>query len=383
MSKEEWTCDNLEINFTEGQKVQLNGSIIMDELGWSELRIELSGMIQLNQLSNSQDIYGIHDDMVVVITGATPSNTSYSPSRNSTIIKFSFISASFSLPDTPTIENQEILLNSVYVIGESTIDIAGTNVTISDISNPNDKRIGLISGLLTIHSDEDYSPYLFLISIAQRCIVHSPKQSAYSANKLVRLQLNPSSERHRVYHPIISTSAESIVKFLASTISRFNINQSDYCLRRLTHYYCLAFMSTTIEIKFILASVFMEAFKFYWALNVKKLPSITNSHGMIKDFEKSKNKHNKPVRYEFGDLLNEASKSIGITENYSFIDNRNAMFHSGAPVSHHLSESSAWLSIKPELTKLYTQMDNILLSILGYSGDVYRWESPSTPSSFT
>ncbi|MFI3138524.1 MAG: hypothetical protein QX197_17265 [Methylococcaceae bacterium] len=363
-------------------KYLLDSRISMDELGWSELSVKLSGYIRKNQLQNNQTISGTHDDMNIVINKATPSHVSYCPSTDISIIKFCFTSAYFSLLNAPVIERQEILLKNIYVDGNSAIDIADTKISISDVPHAKDNRTGLISAKLTLHADTDYSAYIWLLSTAQRCIVKSPMQSAYSEDQLVWLILTPTNEHHKAAHPMISRAAGDIVTFLSLTIPSFKAKQVDYALDRLIHYYCLAFAPSPNEIKFIMASVFMEAFKFYWALNVKKISRITDGQGRIKGFERSISKKNRQVPYEFAELLTMAATSIGVTDTYTFIDERHAIFHSGKPRSDDSREGSYCLLIKPELTKLYTQMDNILLRILGYSGEISRWESPDTPALF-
>ena len=150
----------------------------------------------------------------------------------------------------------------------------------------------------------------------------------------------------------------------------------DLELSRLIHYYCLSITSEYAELKFILASLFMEALKFYWALNVGKKTPICNKNGFIRGFERSKNKNNDSVPCGFKELLDETYQSYGLNPNFTFIENRNAMFHSGAPGTYQQGVSSTWQTIKPELIPLYRQIDDVLLAILGYTGVIHRWDTP-------
>jgi hypothetical protein len=78
--------------------------------------------------------------------------------------------------------------------------------------------------------------------------------------------------------------------------------------------------------------------------------------------------------YSFEDLLKLATAHLGYQTTFSFIDDRNAIFHTGAAAARQLGNASVWPVLKPELIKLYRQMDDIILRILGYSGPIHPWE---------
>jgi len=82
------------------------------------------------------------------------------------------------------------------------------------------------------------------------------------------------------------------------------------------------------------------------------------------------------------DLLAQGAFASQANYEFTFIEDRNAMFHSGAPGAYQAGASSTWSAIKPELIQLYRQIDDILLTILGYQGPIHRWDAPDTEVQF-
>ena len=126
----------------------------------------------------------------------------------------------------------------------------------------------------------------------------------------------------------------------------------------------------------------MEAFKFYWALRVAKKTRVPLT-GLIRGFQKGTDRNGNPVTYGFEELLTEACHDLGLAPQFTFFADRNAMFHSGAPAAHQSGSSDAWLALRPELERLYRQIDDILLRILEYQGPVHRWDTPRKIDKFT
>ncbi|HNT27066.1 MAG TPA: hypothetical protein PKH10_02705 [bacterium] len=237
-----------------------------------------------------------------------------------------------------------------------------------------------LRGIATLRADEQLgisSDILMLLSLAQRNVFFSPIRKTYNGTTLSKISIFP-NKGLRSAHPMISRDAEKLAKFIENAWPYYTKNQEEYNLPRLFQFYCLSIADEIVEVKFILASVFMEAFKFYWALNVGKKIRFPES-GLIRGFRRSKGEG----KYSFKDLLEEACTDVGCKKTETgFIDNRNALFHSGAFKYEQMNSSESKKQIVPELFTLYRQIDEILLRLIGYAGPIYEYGKPDEPVIF-
>lgn len=153
--------------------------------------------------------------------------------------------------------------------------------------------------------------------------------------------------------------------FVTKCFAGFRQHEQNYGLTVVLFYYCKSHTDMTEEVKFLFASVLMEALKFYWAKNVAQYTSTTTPHGAIKDFQIPSGKNNALKRANFKELMNLMAAHLNLQENYSFIDDRNAIFHSGLAVA---AQTPKGPQLRAELETLHDQVDRILLTLLGYTG---------------
>jgi len=70
--------------------------------------------------------------------------------------------------------------------------------------------------------------------------------------------------------------------------------------------------------------------------------------------------------------MNLVANNLGYSTNtFSFIDNRNMLFHTGIPTAAHTGHHNPNSKLWDELLTLYDQMDDLLLIILGFTGEIY------------
>jgi hypothetical protein len=143
-------------------------------------------------------------------------------------------------------------------------------------------------------------------------------------------------------------------------------------------YYCRSHQETLAEAKFIFASVFMEALKFNWALKVAKLPQDRKQSGLIRGFRRPTSGN-----YSFEELMNLVASDLKLNHVYTFIDDRNALFHSGQAANLQTGASAGtWAALRSELVPLHDQMDEFLLTLLEYSGKIRGFWDQSSPRMF-
>jgi len=120
----------------------------------------------------------------------------------------------------------------------------------------------------------------------------------------------------------------------------------------------------------------MEGLKFYWAKNIATLPADVKQNGLVRGFVNTTSASGKPVLYSFEELLTAAANALGVTTTFTFIEDRNALFHTGATSAAQLGATGTWAALKPEMIRLYDQMDDLLLHLLNYSGPIHPWQGP-------
>ena len=191
---------------------------------------------------------------------------------------------------------------------------------------------------------------------------------------------------------------EEIKNFLEQSLDIYISRVESHRLFALAEYYVRSFIEDTAEHKFTFASIFMEAFKFSWASNDQTGDIIrdTKQNGMIRGFRKQPNAGQiaaaqqnggapKTSEWQFEELLNRYASTFCGPNGFSFIENRNALFHTGLSASVQINgtSSGSYQYLKPQLESLQTQMEDILLGIvLGYSGKIHEYRKPDDVATF-
>lgn len=180
--------------------------------------------------------------------------------------------------------------------------------------------------------------------------------------------------------PMKSLFAQEVCPFITDTLPAFIRNKSDYNLLVLLHYYYSSYTANFDEHRYLFASMFMEAFKFYWAKNVSSYYAEVGTNGVIKRFKLRSSR--RPVTFK--KLLTDAAKQIGYTvKDTTFIDNRNALFHSGVPVFRHLPSSHPSDDLWNDLLTLYDDIDGVLLTLLDYTDPIQTARHPNSMTKVT
>lgn len=216
---------------------------------------------------------------------------------------------------------------------------------------------------------------LSLLSVAFRSRVVCPMEERYYAGQWVETALVHNETDHRATHPLIPDASRGAFMQLASV--GYRLGATDYDLDALIGYYWRSHNEPTVEQKFMLAGLWMEALKFSWAKNVGRLRRATAPSGVILGFKKSAKKW-----YSFRELVDMTAADLGVPHSYTFIENRNALFHTGRPAAAQQGHLATWPHMKPELVKLHDQIDDLLLTILGYRGPIRPYWSIRTPVQF-
>lgn len=243
-------------------------------------------------------------------------------------------------------------------------------------------RFSLISN--SIESKEDLetmsADYNFLMALALRSPTPYVLKQYYSDNELVLEEVNEQSMNYIPVKPLIDYRGMEMPTFLVNSYPKYIVKKKDLGLVTLIEYYWRSHIESTVEIKFLLASVLMESFKFSWAANVSTTyNSIFTKNGLVAGF-KLKGAGPKERMASFNTLITEAANSVGYDStigNFGFIDDRNCLFHTGLSSAHQNNVSNSYLVIGPELEKLYRQIDDILLRILDFHGDYYPIHTPN------
>lgn len=220
-----------------------------------------------------------------------------------------------------------------------------------------------------------------LLSICQRTPVTIASVTRFSNNDYVSGEAYRSTDDHEPVFPMTSTlNADEICVFLSKTLPSYLKNKTDYNLHLLTHYYSRSFNEYFNEHKFILASIFMEAFKYNWAKNFSSYYQVVDPSGVVNGFKRNRTDR---FKISFEDLLCEAANHIGYSvKDYSFIENRNFIFHTGLPRHSHINDLKSEEALWDHLLKIYHDIDGILLKLLDYSGYIKTLNPPSYSRKF-
>jgi len=214
---------------------------------------------------------------------------------------------------------------------------------------------------------------LALLSLACRTTCHWFMERTYFEDVVAEVRAIPHTGGHRSTHPLVPDAELSA--FMPASTQAYLDSNNTYSLETLIGYYCRSHEDSLAEAKFVFGGVFMEAFKFYWALNVSGLPQCKKANGLVRGFSRPNGSW-----YGFEDLLSMASRHLGLNHTYTFIEDRNALFHTGkAVVAQTAPGSPTWPPLRTELTKLHDQIDDIFLTVLKYAGPIRSyWDQATT-----
>lgn len=252
---------------------------------------------------------------------------------------------------------------------------------------PHPHLSGILSSVLEISRTDtvcegslnDIEAAIFaLLTLAQRCPIMAPLTEIYTGDTLAQCKIIDHSLHYNVSNPLINRELSHIKDFLEQTLPNFLIQKNNYELHTLIEYYWRACVDETAEVKFIFSTVFMEALKFHWAKNVSLLKRDIKKNGLTRSFyERTRKKSGDPVPVPFEELMNKVANHLGYPQDqFTFIENRNSLFHSGQPAASQQGQLNSYQFLRPELVKLMDQMDDLLLLILGYSGEIHSYWNP-------
>jgi len=164
---------------------------------------------------------------------------------------------------------------------------------------------------------------------------------------------------------LIPNDPSAMEAFFELVWRNFQEKKERWHLKDLIWYYESACVESELEKRFIYGCIFFEALKFFWAKGFSELERNETRDGIIKSFSARKN--GRPI--DFATLLCMAADYLGVEDrDFTFIENRNSLFHTGLPLDEQDIEPNPRRPLNNEFIKLMGQMDEFLLRILGYHG---------------
>ena len=377
MTDKTWLCPQLTLTLADGSPLSVPGAVSITSLGRSEVVATVPGKQRVASFTDAQLITGTSDDgLSFEAVGAMAKHTHHNTATNDTRVTFQFREARFARVGAGAVVRREVFLKALQVVGPCSFTENAIQYRLTSLPNDDDRRRGIIRAMLEIEADAPFDHIQTLLSLAQRCKICAPLRKAYDATSLVEIHIVPNETPREAGHPLIPRLGSELAAFMSLAIPAFHAVAGPLELRPLIDYYCLSVEADFGEFKYILASVFMEGFKFYWALNVARLPTDVKANGLIRGFVKGTSATGKPILYNFEELIKNAYANYGLTPTFTFIEDRNALFHTGAPGAHQLGVVGTWPAIEPELITLYRQIDDLLLTLMRYTGPIHRWDTP-------
>lgn len=370
----QWSCQ-LDVPTTfPGGTIQLDAEVIAYITGRAELVIKYPGRLSLD---DDITITGATSGFAVRLEGVfvERSDQSFANGSWNTSITATFMEAEFTRTGpAPTATSKVVVqLKAARVIGR---------VRVGSLSLISRARTGDHRGyVLTASAEFDpaalaVADLLVLLTLAQRCPISAPFEEEHDENGPHTIRLFSNEAMETAAMPLIPRSAAELTRFLTVALPKVAQLNHDYELTKLCGYYALSVQRSYAEEKFLLAGVFMEAFKFYWARNVAGLTVDVKANGLVRGFVKTTLSNGRKIHFTFEELLTQATGHLGLTQTHTFIEDRNALFHTGAPGAAQTNPGGGvWAAIKPELVTLYRQIDDILLTLVGYTGEIHRWDA--------
>jgi hypothetical protein len=240
--------------------------------------------------------------------------------------------------------------------------------------------MSLLKGAEIVHDPvADLGMLSDLLSFAMRCPCIAVRADVYQEGQLVTQKLLSDSHQAQVVAPLLPKGADSLARFLEHAIPSYRSKSSRYNMKVLLGYYWRMHFERSLEIKFILGSVLLEAFKFYWAKSETDIPNSRISaqykkDSLIRGYYEQLNKKGEPILLSFEELLSRAVTSVGLEGiNTDFIDERNCLFHSGTASHSQLGQSDTYAHLVPRLNQMFEDIDRLLLAILEFKGTICSW----------
>lgn len=390
----EQECPHLSAVSDSSVPLQGPGRIHLSEHGRLIVSVEFPSATPLIGLpAGVYEISGSDDQGAAVFAeGAYVEATSCDIDSRTATVSFSPMRCTLKSAKCQTAEwtHKKLWLKNVTGLGRTQWTDDGDSLELPHLSIPKEvpehERPGLINAEFEVRPtaattepfDERRTAYLDLLGLASRCPCAAPLEETWHGDEWLETVLVPNEWNFRPTHPLIPFDA--VESFLTQTSAPFQRKDADYGLHVLAAYYCRSHTETMAEFKFIFAGVLMETLKFNWALNVKKLPTQKTSTGMVRAFTDANGKF-----LSFQKLIDMTSADLGIAASYTFIENRNALFHTGQTAAAQQAPAGAtgtWAALKPELVKLHDQIDDLLLTILEYQGPISSYWAADTKVMF-
>ena len=178
------------------------------------------------------------------------------------------------LPDRPARwTKRKLHLRGVQCIGPTRFQDGAYAVRIQDRAGLDAGSRGNIRATLTIEAgvpvlnwDDDIAKdYLQVLSVAQRVHVWAAMEEFFDGDMLVRTVVGQTAGGWECTHPLIPWWPKPLGTFIEQALPRYRAERGRYELDTLIWHFCRAHVEEVVDMKFISGSVFMEAFKFYWA----------------------------------------------------------------------------------------------------------------------
>lgn len=368
----EWTCPELRI--ADGTPI---GSGVLSLTARTRLDLEVTLRDVMSLGGEDLTIIGVTADGET-INATLCAVTRTNGSRATLVVGEAVIE----LPGRqPTWTKRRFHLRGVQCIGPTRFQDGAYAVRIQDRAGLDAASRGNIRATMTIEADapvrdwdDDIAKdYLQVLSVAQRVHVWAAMEEFFDGDTLVRTVVGQTAGGWECTHPLIPWWPKPLGTFFQQALPRYRAERGRYELDTLIWHFCRAHVEEVVEMQFISGSFFLEAFKFYWAKNVAALTADVKANGLIRGFVKSTNSKGKPVLFNFEELLTRACADLGFAADMSFIEDRNALFHTGASSGAQRGQLNSWESLRDDLVRLYDQMDEVLLRILGYRGPMHTW----------
>ena len=188
MADEVWLCPTLTFTLKDGSQQTVEGRIFATANGRGEIRADFRGIYGVCDFVGEQKVIGeTNNGFSASVVGVVLEHINSDFTTETTQAVFIFRECRLEDLNSQSIliERQEIYLKSLQIIGECSFSHDNTSYNIVALPNANDKRKNLIQAVLHISDKSNFDNVLLLLSLAQRCIIHSPIRKFYSNPKLI------------------------------------------------------------------------------------------------------------------------------------------------------------------------------------------------------
>ena len=232
MIAESWSCPELLVPLADGSVAHAAGEVRFEPTGTVELHVQFDDTVDRDDLQDAPEISGrttdglalVAQDAPLMQTMSTSIGNSEAPpdgrTTGGTTAVFALPECTLSRPSATAPDRRDLYLKSPRLHTATPKFSHGPHeLMIRPLRNHKDKRPGLVRAVLSIQSsaqdaDLDPMPLLFLLSLAQRCLIQLPMEKAYAGDELVEIRLFANEARHKVRRPLIPRTGEAIKAFL-------------------------------------------------------------------------------------------------------------------------------------------------------------------------